>query len=121
LRSVITGAVAPEALLRLRRSGFSDRPVPPVPTDVVIDDRTSASHTLVEVVTRDRPGLLFLLARRMHTLGLTIGVAKINTEGSRVIDVFCVTELDGKKLEGQQRCEQIRSALLAALAGTEAN
>jgi [protein-PII] uridylyltransferase len=116
LRDVITGSVAPEELLRARRSSrFSDRPVPAVATEVVIDNRTSATHTLVEVVTRDRPGLLFTLSRTFHVLGLTIGVAKINTEGTRVIDVFYVTELDGRKLDAPPRIDEVRAALLRVL------
>jgi [protein-PII] uridylyltransferase len=116
LRDVITGAVAPEELLRARRSSrFSDRPVPAVATEVAIDNRTSATHTLVEVVTRDRPGLLFTLSRTFHALGLTIGVAKINTEGTRVIDVFYVTELDGRKVDAPPRIDAVRAALLGVL------
>jgi [protein-PII] uridylyltransferase len=116
LQSVITGAIAPEDLLKRRTSGrHSERPAPAVPTEVVVDNRASASQTLVEVATRDRPGLLFTLSRAFHTLGLTIAVAKINTEGTRVIDVFYVTELDGKKVEAPSRMAEVREALLGVL------
>jgi [protein-PII] uridylyltransferase len=115
LHSVLTGAVTPEDLMYTRRTRHSERPAPPVPTQVLLDNASSTSHTLVEVVTRDRPGLLFTLSRTFHALGLTIGVAKINTEGTRAIDVFHVTELDGTKVESPRRMTQIREALLAGL------
>lgn len=118
LRSVISGRVAPEALLKKRGRGrTSERPLPAVATEVILDNRASNSHTLVEVVTRDRAGLLFKLSRTFQALGLTIGVAKINTEGTRAIDVFYVTELDGRKVEVPARTEQIRKALVLALDG----
>jgi [protein-PII] uridylyltransferase len=118
LEKVITGSITPEALMRARSSGrHSERPAPAVSTEVTLDNRSSASHTLIEVVTRDRAGLLFTLSRAFFTLGLTIGVAKINTEGTRAIDLFYVTELDGRKVEDAARVEQVRDALLAILHG----
>jgi [protein-PII] uridylyltransferase len=115
LHSVLTGAITPEDLMYKRRTRHSERPAPPVSTQVLLDNAASTSHTLVEVVTRDRPGLLFTVSRTFHSLGLTIGVAKINTEGTRAIDVFHVTELDGSKVESPRRMTQIREALLAGL------
>jgi [protein-PII] uridylyltransferase len=118
LRKVIGGSVTPEDLMRKRASGrLSERPAPPVATEVSLDNRTSSTHTVVEVVTRDRPGLLFTLSRTFHALGLTIGVAKINTEGTRVIDVFYVTRLDGSRLEDPADVTRVREALLAVLNG----
>jgi [protein-PII] uridylyltransferase len=121
LQNVITGAVAPEELLKRRTSGrHSERPAPAVATEVVLDNHASASQTLVEVTTRDRPGLLFTLSRAFHGLGLTIAVAKINTEGTRVLDVFYVTELDGRKVAEPARMADVRQALLGVLRGTTA-
>jgi [protein-PII] uridylyltransferase len=118
LHDVLTGAITPENLMCTRRSRNSERPAPAVSTQVTLDNTTSASHTLVEVVTRDRPGLLFTLSRAFHTLGLTIGVAKINTEANRAIDVFYVTELDGAKVTNPERMLKVREALLAELQPT---
>ena len=119
LHNVITGVVAAEDLLKRRGSGrHSERPAPAIATEVMLDNHASTSQTLVEVATRDRPGLLFRLSRAFHTLGLTIAVAKINTEGTRVIDVFYVTELDGQKVEAPARMAEVRQALLSVLQGT---
>jgi [protein-PII] uridylyltransferase len=118
LKNVITGSVSPEDLMKTRSSGrISERPAPAVSTTVTLDSALSTSHTVVEVVTRDRPGLLFTLSRAFHALGLTIGVAKINTEGTRVIDVFYVTDLDGKKLVEPSRMNHVREELLGVLGG----
>ncbi len=119
LQSVIAGTVAPEVLATLRSSPWSERPSPNVTTEVLIDDRGSSDHTVIEVLTKDRAGLLFTLAQALHELSLTIHIAKINTEGTRVADVFYVSEIDGSKLEPGDRTQQVRGALLSALGWRE--
>jgi [protein-PII] uridylyltransferase len=119
LENVIRGTVTPADLATQRVSRWSERPSPSVATEVSIDDHGSAQHTVIEIITRDRPGLLFTLAQAMHELSLTIHVAKINTEGARVADVFYVSETDGKKLARGERTREVRAFLLAALGWRE--
>jgi len=115
LLRVIAGQVTPASLATQRTSRWSERPSPNVATEVSIDDRGSSQYTVIEVITKDRPGLLFTLAQAMHELSLTIHLAKINTEGSRVADVFYVSEVDGTRLAPGERTCQVLEALLSAL------
>jgi [protein-PII] uridylyltransferase len=96
-------------------SPWRERPSPAVPTEVHVDDRASPRHTVVEVFAKDRPGLLYTVARALHELGLSIALSKINTEGTRVADVFYVSELDGSKVAAGPRRQQIHEALLRAV------
>jgi [protein-PII] uridylyltransferase len=113
---VLTGKSTPRDLGTPRVSSpWAERPSPAVTTEVSIDHRASAHQTVIEVVTRDRPGLLFALADALHSLGLSIGVAKINTEGNRVADVFYVTESTGSKVEPGPRTQEVRARLLRVL------
>ena len=118
LDDVCSGAVDPDELLR-RRTGtaspWRERPSPAVLTEVVVDDRASPRHTVVEVFAKDRPGLLYTIARAMHELGLSIALSKINTEGTKVADVFYVTELDGSKVSSGERFKAIRETLTNAI------
>ena len=77
--------------------------------------RASLRHTVVEVFAKDRPGLLYTLARALHDLRLQIALSKINTEGTRVADVFYVTELDGSKALPGERFKKIREAIVRAI------
>ena len=70
---------------------------------------------MVEVFAKDRPGLLYTVARGLHELGLTIALSKINTEGTRVADVFYVNELDGSKVASGDRTKVIKETLARAI------
>ena len=84
-----------------------------VAPSVAMADRASTRTTVVEVNARDRPALLAALARAIHEQGLTVHSAHIATYGERAVDVFYLTNADGKKL-GPEEAEFLRSALLAA-------
>jgi [protein-PII] uridylyltransferase len=108
--------------VRLRET-FSRRPsivsrtnVFRVPPRVLIDNSASATHTLIEVNGRDRPGLLYELTRTLTSLGLSISTAKIATYGERVVDVFYVKDVFGHKIDSDAKTKRIRERLLAALA-----
>ena len=96
-------------------SPWRERPSPAVPSEIVIDDRASPRHTVIEVFAKDRPGLLYSLSRALHELGLSIALSKINTEGTKVADVFYVSELSGTKVQPGARFKAIRERLLEAV------
>jgi len=118
LEDVCSGRVTASELLRIRTGSLSpwrDRPSPDVPTEVLFDNRASPRHTIVEVYSKDRRGLLHRLARTLYELRLSIALSKINTEGARVADVFYVSELDGSKVAPGARHQQIHDALMRAV------
>lgn len=98
------------------RASWAERPTPAVETTVSVDDRGSHEHGILEVITRDRPGVLFALASSISDLGLSISLAKINTEGTRVADVFYVTAADGTKVPLRGDLERIRGEVERRLA-----
>jgi [protein-PII] uridylyltransferase len=66
---------------------------------VEIDRSVSAGRTLIEVSGRDRPGLLYDIARELVAAGLSIRSAHVGAYGERVHDVFYVTPLDGGEMK----------------------
>jgi [protein-PII] uridylyltransferase len=122
LVDVCSGSVDAAELVRGRvesASRWRERPSPAVATEVLLDDRASPRHTVVEVFAKDRPGLLYRLARALHELGLSIALSKINTEGTRVADVFYVGELDGSKIAPGPRYKEVHEALLQVIQDKE--
>jgi len=90
-----------------------------VPPRVLIDNHASATHTVIEVNGRDRPGILFELTRALTQLNLQINSAKISTYGEKVVDVFYVKDLFGHKVEHEQKLKDIRERLIAVLGNRE--
>lgn len=95
--------------LKKREQAFAVEP------QVLIDNKASDIHTLIEVNGRDRPGLLYDLTRALRGLRLTVASAHISTYGERAVDVFYVKDRAGLKITRQGALENIQKTLLAAL------
>jgi [protein-PII] uridylyltransferase len=117
LRRVLSGEESIDALLerKTRSSALLQKPLPRLATKVVIDNDSAVDHSVVDVFTADRVGLLHAVARTLHELGVTVDLARISTEGHRAADAFYVRTADGGRLEGG-RAEQVAAALQEALA-----
>ncbi|MDF2367011.1 [protein-PII] uridylyltransferase [Sneathiella sp.] len=82
---------------------------------VILDNKASNTHTVIEVRGRDRPGLLANLARTLFTLSLSISSAHIATYGERAVDVFYVKDSFGLKITNKVKLANIEKKLLLAL------
>jgi len=82
---------------------------------VLLDNKASAGHTVIEVNGRDRKGLLHRLTRTLADLKLQIASAKVSTFGARAVDVFYVKDQFGLKIEDEKRLKAIRERLMEAL------
>ena len=90
-----------------------------VPPRVIFDNKASASHTVIEVNGRDRPGFLYDVTSTLTADGLQIASAHISTYGARVVDVFYIKDVFGLKVENEQKLQRIEEHLLEAIAPPE--
>ncbi|WP_232829528.1 [protein-PII] uridylyltransferase [Tropicimonas sp. IMCC34043] len=120
IHKTLMGEVIPREALqhrdkqKRRESGFS------VPTSIHFDNEASEIYTLIEVDTRDRPGLLYDLTRTLASANIYIASAMIATYGAQVVDTFYVKDMFGLKIfsEGKQRTLE-RKLVNAIDAGVE--
>lgn len=71
---------------------------------VTFDNHASPSATLIQLVTQDRPGLLYDMASLISKRGGNIEVVVVDTEAKKAVDVFYVTR-NGSKLEDSEAGE----------------
>ncbi len=114
--NVLSGRLKPHLELARPAAFVSRTSIFTVTPRVLIDNKASAAHTVIEVNGRDRPGLLFELTRALTGLNLQISSAKISTYGEKVVDVFYVKNIFGLKVEHEGKLSEVRETLLAALA-----
>jgi [protein-PII] uridylyltransferase len=98
-----------------RRSLPSRADVFQVEPRALIDNNASRTHTVIEVNGRDRPGLLYDVAKTLKDLGMVISSAHISTYGERVVDVFYVKDVFGLKITQPSKLRQIQRMLIASL------
>src|SRR6516164_4712166 len=113
---VLTGDLKPHRELARPPAFPSRTQVFTVMPRVLVDNKASASHTVIEVNGRDRPGLLFELTRALTGLNLQVSSAKISTFGEKVVDVFYVKDLFGHKVEHPVKLVDVQRTLEAVLA-----
>jgi [protein-PII] uridylyltransferase len=118
LEAVLTGKAKLDDLVASRPKGDSvvAWKTPAVPTELKVDNGVSRDFTVVEIITEDRPGVLYAITRTLADAGLDIHRSKISTEANRAIDVFYVRDkATGEKIVDSDRVEGLKEALRASL------
>ena len=86
-----------------------------VPTHITFDNTGSEIYTIIEVDTRDRPGLLFDLTRTLAHNHVYIASAVIATYGEQVVDTFYVKDMVGLKFHSQDKRDTLERKLRDAI------
>lgn len=86
-----------------------------VPTRIVFSQQKDKGLTLLEINTRDMPGLLSRLGEAMDSLGIRVHNARINTLGEQAQDIFYVTTRNNEMITDDVQQAKIREVLETAL------
>ncbi len=110
------GRLAVRARVHRKARERSPRPgrVSDVPTTITFDEDPSGRATIVEVRTGDRLGVLYAIASAIAELELDIAIARVQTLGHEVTDVFYVRDQRQGPLDTDQRAE-LELAITSAL------
>jgi [protein-PII] uridylyltransferase len=115
LRRMLQGRLDVEDRLDRRARAVRPRAATiPAPKVSLIDD-ASDTATVVEVRAHDAPGLLWRVGRALGECGLDVRAARVETLGAEVVDVFYVTDGDGKPVAADDLRRTTVHSVLAAL------
>jgi [protein-PII] uridylyltransferase len=119
LRGVIAGQINVRELIKALRRDLLAKPLArahEIHTRVEFDNVVSDRYTVIDIRAHDRLGLLYVIASTLSGLDVDVALAKIATETDQAMDVFYVTEKDGRKVTEHERMAAIRKALVHAIA-----
>lgn len=88
----------------------------PIETRITFLDDPKNHHTILELITTDRAGLLSTIGQAFSALDIQLHDAKITTIGSRVEDMFYISDQLGQPIEDEARKQQLRDKILSLLA-----
>lgn len=90
LRGIIVEGM-PVAIVRRER-----RPESPFDVFLELDNEASEEYSMLEIFSPDRLGLLYDISSIMHSMGVNIVAARINTEAGLAQDIFYVRSKNDK-------------------------
>ncbi|WP_372695393.1 [protein-PII] uridylyltransferase [Immundisolibacter sp.] len=86
-----------------------------VTTEVSFATDLSRDRTVVELICKDRPGLLSQVAQAFAEAGLVLQNARVNTYGERAEDAFFITDAAGHAVTDAERLNALREDLIRRL------
>lgn len=87
----------------------------PIPTNISFHPDTHNNQTILELITTDRSGLLSKVGRIFNKHNINLHSARITTIGSRVEDMFSITDLELRPITDAAKQEQLKDELIFAL------
>lgn len=87
----------------------------PIPTNIQFYPDPLNKQTILELITTDRSGLLSQVGRVFNRQDINLHSARITTIGSRVEDIFYITDLQLQPISDANKQEHLREELVYVL------
>ena len=83
----------------------------PIATSTQLSQHHNGRHSILEVTTADRAGLLALIGRIFVELGIRVQDAKIRTLGERVKDLFFITDHNNQPITDMELSQRLQNEI----------
>ena len=87
----------------------------PITTKIYFHDDPHNRHTVMELISTDRTGLLSTIGQVFREQEISLHSAKITTIGSRVEDIFCISDKQSKPIDDKEKQKKLREEMLKVL------
>ena len=84
-------------------------------TKIFIDNDSSKKHTILEINTFDRIGLIYDVTKKLYELGLKISSAKILTMGKGANEIFYIQDFRGNKILSNKKINKLKTSIIMLL------
>jgi len=115
MTAALGGATTAATLVakRPQNSGLFERAKPTVPpTEVLLDNEFSPEHTILDIFTEDRPGILYAITDILRKANIDIKRSKVGMEADRAADIFYILDGEtGAPITDPIRLDQLVQAL----------
>ncbi len=91
----------------------------PIPSKVYFHKDPLSRYTIIELITTDFAGLLATVGQTFIDMNIQLHDAKITTIGSRVEDMFYVTDFQQHPITEEKKLAKIRNKLISILEETD--
>ncbi|NCQ24347.1 MAG: [protein-PII] uridylyltransferase [Rhodobacteraceae bacterium CG17_big_fil_post_rev_8_21_14_2_50_63_15] len=115
IHKTLQGEIVPREAIKSRDKLKKRERAFRVPTHITFDNDGSEIYTIIEVDTRDRPGLLYDLTRTLAASNVYIASAVIATFGEQVVDTFYVKDMFGLKFHSESKRAALERKLRTAI------
>jgi [protein-PII] uridylyltransferase len=84
-------------------------------TKIFVDNNMSKNHTILEINTFDRIGLIYDLTKKLYKLGIKISSAKILTIGKGANEIFYIQDFKGNKIQSDNKINILKKSIITLL------
>jgi len=115
IKKSLGGSISLEKEISSKKQTINYEKTFKVDNNILVTNEFSNHSTVIEIETRDKPGLLYQITDTLRATNINIKSAHIATFGERANDVFYITNLFDEKIDSSEKIDRIRNLLLSSL------
>ena len=115
MRMILLNNFSLKEKIKNEKDKYSKKNLFKINTNIFVDNSTSKKHTILEINTFDRIGLIYDLTKKLYKLKIKISSAKILTIGNGSNEIFYIQDFKGNKIQSNNKINKIKKNIMSLL------